>query len=79
MCYTSRSSPSSDRRNILSHARIVGPSEGRILDVRGDRIVVETHGSETAGRFSLAAFSSPEDGGPIIRVATKPGIEPVLG
>lgn len=48
----------------MSKARIVGPTEGRVLDVLGDRIVVKTHGSETDGRFSLTEFSSPKDGGP---------------
>jgi quercetin dioxygenase-like cupin family protein len=48
----------------MSKARIIGPSEGRVLDVLGDRILVKTHGSETEGRFSLTEFNSPKAGGP---------------
>ena len=48
----------------MSDFRVVGPSDGRVLEVLGDRIVVKTSGSETDGRFSLLEFTSPKDAGP---------------
>lgn len=48
----------------MSEVRVISPSQGRVLEVLGDRIVVKTPGSETDGRFSLLEFTTPKDGGP---------------
>jgi quercetin dioxygenase-like cupin family protein len=48
----------------MSEAHVVRPSEGKLLEVLGDRIVVKTHGTETHGRFSLLEFTTPKNGGP---------------
>ncbi len=47
------------------HSRsIVGPAEGRVLQVLGETIVVKIGGEQTGGRYAVIEQVSPVDGGP---------------
>ena len=44
-------------------AMIMSPTDGRVLEVLGDRVVIKSAGSDTEGRFALLEFTSPKGGG----------------
>jgi quercetin dioxygenase-like cupin family protein len=47
---------------------IVGPGEGRALQVLGSTITVKIDGAQTAGRYAVIEEVSPVDGGPPLHV-----------